>query len=125
MAKGATAPRVMVVQAPTKKRSVRRAAGRVAKRAKQTGGRLVRAAWEERLAGSAIIGAGLVGYADGAGMLDDIIPDVGLGRPATLAALAFFGGTFLKMPRVRQAGIGLASAAAFGYGHEQGRKKKT
>lgn len=122
----AAAPRVMVIQAPKAKRrsgGVRRAARRAGGAAKRAGGALAKKAWEEKLAGGAVIGAGVVGYAEGAGMLD-MVPDFGLGRVPTLAAIAYFGGDFMGSRRVKQAGIGLAAAAAFAFGQDQGRKRK-
>ena len=131
MAKGrstalAQRPQV-VVMAPAKssrrgaiKRHARRAGGAL----KRAGGAIAKGAWEDKLAISAVGGAGIVGYLEGSGNLDMVPDPLGIGKVPTLAALAYFGGRAMKSPRVRQAGIGLAAAAAFAFGQDKGRNSK-
>ena len=89
------------------------------------GGALAKSVWEEKLALASIGGAGIIGYLEESGNLG-FIPDVGsIGRIPTLALAAYIGGRVLKQPKLRQAGIGLAAAAAFSFGVEQAQKKKS
>lgn len=121
----ALAPRVQVVSVAPQRRApgrLRRGARRVGGLAKRGGGALARGAWEEKTAIAAIGGAGLVGYLEGSKNLD-FVPDVGIGRIPTLAVGAYLAGKFMKSQKLRHAGIGLAAAAAFGFGLDKGRKK--
>jgi hypothetical protein len=120
----ALAPRVQVVAVPAPRRSgrLRRAAGAVRRHAKRGGVALAKGAWEEKTAIAAVGGAGLVGFLEGSGHLS-FVPDLGLGRIPTLALGTYFAGRAFKSQKLRHAGIGLAAAAAFGFGLDHGRKK--
>ncbi len=120
----AMVPRVQVVAvgAPRRSGRVRRAAGRVRHVAKRGGVALAKGAWEEKTAIAAVGGAGLVGFLEGSGHLT-FVPDLGLGRVPTLAVAAWGAGKLLKSQKLRHVGIGLAAAAAFGFGLDKGRKK--
>lgn len=126
--RGSTAlvPRVQVVAMPAARRSgggrVRRVARRAGHLAKRGGHALAKGAWEEKTAIAAVAGAGIVGYLEGSGNLK-VIPDVGIGRIPTLALGTYFAGRVFKSQKLRHAGIGLAAAAAFGFGLDHGRKK--
>lgn len=122
----ALAVRPTIIMAGPQRRSggkVRRYARKAGHLARRGAGALARGAFEEKLALTAVAGAGVIGYLDGAGHLD-MVPDLGLGRVPTLAAVAYFGGKFAKSSKLRQAGIGLAAAAAFGFGLDKGRQSK-
>lgn len=124
--RGSTAmvPRVQVVAvgAPRRSGRVRRAGRAVARHARRGGVALAKTAWEEKTALAAVGGAGLAGYLEGSGNLN-FIPDLGLGRIPTLAIATWGAGKLLKSQKLRHAGIGLAAAAAFGFGLDKGRKK--
>lgn len=118
-------PRVVVAVPPARRRfgrtrAVARRAGRGLKRGSVA---LAKGAWEEKTAIAAVGGAGVVGYAEGAGMLSSI-PDFGIGRIPALALGTYFAGRVFKSQKLRHAGIGLAAAAAFGFGLDHGRKNK-
>jgi hypothetical protein len=122
----ALAPRVQVVAVSAPRRSggrLRRAAGAVRRHVKRGGVALAKGAWEEKTAIAAVGGAGVVGYLEGSGMLE-VIPDFGIGRIPTLALGTYFAGRAFKSTKLRHAGIGLAAAAAFGFGLDHGRKSK-
>jgi hypothetical protein len=122
----ALAPRVQVVAVAAPRRSgggrLRRAGRAVARGAKRGGVALAKGAWEEKTAIAAVGGAGLVGFLEGSGNLK-FVPDLGIGRIPTLAIGTYFAGRVLKSTKLRHAGIGLAAAAAFGFGLDHGRKK--
>jgi len=80
-------------------------------------------AWEEKTAIAAVVGAGLVGFLEGSEHLG-FVPDLGIGRIPTLAVGAYFAGKFMKSQKLRHAGLGLAAAAAFGFGLDKGRKSR-
>lgn len=116
-------PQVTIVQAPRRQGRVRRAARKVGALAKRGGGALAKGAWEEKTAIAAVVGAGAVGYLDGAGHLD-AVPDLIGGKVTTLAVAAYVGGRVMKSAKLRHAGIGLAAAAAFAAGQDHGAKSK-
>lgn len=120
----ALAPRVQVVAVAAPRRSgrVRRVGRAVARHAKRGSVALAKGAWEEKTALAAVAGAGLAGYLEGSKNLE-FIPDLGLGRIPTLAIATWGAGKLLKSQKLRHAGIGLAAAAAFGFGLDKGRKK--
>jgi hypothetical protein len=121
----ALAPRVQVVAVAAPRRSggrLRRAGRAVARGARRGGVALAKGAWEEKTAIAAVGGAGLVGFLEGSGNLK-FVPDLGIGRIPTLAIGTYFAGRVLKSTKLRHAGIGLAAAAAFGFGLDHGRKK--
>jgi hypothetical protein len=125
---GRSAAPVIVVPsaAPARRASTKRRGGGVRRGRRKGGfntGALAKSVWEEKYALASIGGAGLVGYLEARGSLT-FVPDFGgIGRVPTLAIAAYVGGRVLKQPRLRQAGIGLAAAAAFAFGVEQGSKK--
>ena len=53
-----------------------------------------------------------------------MVPDFGLGRTPTLAAVTFFAGKMFKSQKLRHTGILLAGAAAYQFGHDRGTAKK-
>lgn len=120
----AMVPRVQVVAvgAPRRGGRVRRVGRAVARHAKRGSVALAKGAWEEKTAIAAIGGAGVVGYLEGSGNLN-FIPDFGIGRIPALALGTYFAGRAFKSQKLRHAGIGLAAAAAFGFGLDHGRKK--
>jgi len=118
-------PQVVVMQAPRRSGGgrVRRAASRARSIAKRGGRAVAGKVYEEKLAIAAVGGAGVIGYLDGAGHLD-FVPDIGLGRIMTLAVATYAAGRVFKNQKVRQAGIGLAAAAAFDFGQENAKKSR-
>lgn len=118
-------PQVVVMSAPKKRGgAIRRAAGHVKRKGKGLAVSAVKGAWEEKLAISAIGGAGLAGYLEGSGNLDFLPDPLGIGKTPTLAIGLYLGGRFMKNQRARQMGIGLASAVAFAKGLDAGQKSK-
>lgn len=115
----------VIVASPARRRSggIRRAGRAVARHARRGGVALAKTAWEEKTAIAAVGGAGLLGYAEGSGMLS-FIPEFGIGRIPELAIVTYGLGRVLKQPKLRQAGIGLAAAAAFGFGLTKGKENK-
>jgi hypothetical protein len=120
---------VVIVSQPSspRRRSLSRAGRAVGRRighhARRGATAAARVAYEEKTALAAVGGAGLVGYLDAAGMLD-FIPNLGLGRVPELAIGTYLAGRFFKKDQLRKAGIGLAAAAAFNFGAEEGAKSK-
>jgi hypothetical protein len=119
-------PQSVIVMAPGKRRggAIRRGASRAKHGLKKAGGALAKGVWEEKLAVSALGGAALVGYLEGAGNLDSIPDPLGIGRIPMLAGVLYLAGRYTNSARVRQAGIGLAAAAAFSFAHEKGVKNR-
>lgn len=124
-----SAPTMMVV-AP---RATRRArAGAMIRRAKPHAKRAAHAVggalWQQKTTLASVAGAGLVGYLEGAGHLDfipDIVPGAdAVGRIPTIAIATYAIGALAKMPKLKHAGVGLAAAAAFGYGLDRGKSSK-
>lgn len=123
------APVVVVPSAPARRAPARRKGGGGVRRGRRKSGfntsTVLKSAWEEKYALGSIAGAGIIGYLEESGNLS-FVPDFGsIGRVPTLALAAYIGGRVLKQPRLKQAGIGLAAAAAFSFGVEQAQKKKT
>lgn len=116
---------VVVSQSPARRAPgrVRRAAGAARRGLKRGSVALAKGAWEEKIGVGAVVGAGLVGYADGAGMLESV-PDIGFGKVPTVALGLYIGGRMFKSPKLRAAGIGLAAATAFAFGAEKGKASK-
>lgn len=114
----------MVVVAPTRRSragAVARRAGGALKRGSRRAGRAVGGAvWKQKDTIASVAGAGLIGYLEGAKKLE-FVPDFGLGRVPTLAVATYAAGAMLKSPKLKNAGVGLAAAAAFGYGLDKGR----
>lgn len=125
MALQRSAPVVVMAPAPQRRISRGRAravARRVGHHARRGGALVARKAWEEKNALAAVGGAGLIGFLDGGGHLD-FLPDLGIGRVPELAIGTYLAGRIFKKAQLRQAGIGLAAAAAFAFGQEHGKKK--
>jgi hypothetical protein len=82
--------------------------------------------WKQKTTLTAVAGAGIVGYLEGAGHLDfipDMVPGLdSVGRIPTIAIATYAIGHFAKSPKLKHAGVGLAAAAAFGYGLDRGKK---
>lgn len=129
VARRSAAPVIVVPSAPAQRAPARRKSGGGVRRRKSSkrggfsGGAIAKQAWEEKYALASIGGAGIIGYLEASNNLG-FIPDFGgIGRVPTLAIAAYVGGRLLKQPKLRQAGIGLAAAAAFSFGVEQAQKK--
>jgi hypothetical protein len=122
MALTRSAPVVVMAPAPRRSGRARAVARRVGRGAKRGLVAASRKAWEEKYAIAAIGGSGVVGYLDAAGHLD-FIPDLGIGRVPTLAIGTYLAGRMFHKTQLRQAGIGLAAAAAFAFGQDQAKKK--
>lgn len=128
----ARVPTMMVVAGPTRRAragAVARRAGHSLKRHSKAGARKVGGAlWKQKESIAAVAGAGIVGYLEGAGHLDfipDLVPGAdAVGRIPTIAIATYAVGHFAKSPKLKSAGVGLAAAAAFGYGLEKGKTGK-
>lgn len=125
-----SAPPTMIMMAPRRSRRaragalVRRARPHARRAASQVGGAL----WKQKTTLSAVAGAGLVGYLEGAGHLDfipDLVPGAdSVGRVPTIAIATYVVGHFTKSAKLKHAGVGLAAAAAFGFGLDKGKSAK-
>ena len=120
----------MVMMAP---RATRRArAGALVRRAKPHAKRAAHAVggalWKQKTTLASVAGAGVVGYLEGAGHLDfipDLVPGAdAVGRIPTIAIATYVIGHVTKSPKLKHAGVGLAAAAAFGFGLDKGKSAK-
>jgi len=114
----------VVVMAPARRSGrVRHAVRRAGHHARRGGVALAKGAYEEKLGIAAVAGAGVIGFLEGNGNLD-FLPDFGIGRVPALAIGTYVAGRVFKSQRLRHAGLGLAAAAAFGFGLNSGQKNK-
>lgn len=122
-----SAPTVIALQAP-RRRSVRALVRRARPHAKRAAKAVGGALWQQKTTIASVVGAGVVGYLEGAGHLDfipDLVPGAdAVGRIPTIAIATYAAGALAKSPKLKHAGVGLAAAAAFGYGLDRGKAAK-
>lgn len=120
----------MMMVAPRRSRRARAGAmvRRAAPHARRAGRAVGGALWKEKSTLASVGGAGLIGYLEGAGHLEfipDLVPGAdAVGRIPTIAIAAYVAGHLAKSPKLKSAGIGLAAAAAFGFGLDKGKASK-
>jgi hypothetical protein len=109
------APRPVVITMPRPSRGrVRRAAARVGHHVRRGARHASRALPTMGVA----VGALVVGYAQGRGLLDKL-PQIGGSKVLTLGLAGYAATRFARHPAIRQAGIAALAAAAFDFGRVQ------
>jgi hypothetical protein len=111
-------PRPIIVQMPRRSGRLRRAGARVVHVARRGGRGLARAGRRALPTVSVGVGALVVGYIDGKGMLDKL-PAIGGSRMVTIGIAGYLATRFVRHPSVRAAGLAALAAAAYDYGRKQ------
>lgn len=114
----ALAPRPVIVALPSRRSSggrLRRAGARAVRAARRGGHHVKRGLPTMGVA----VGALVVGYAQGHGLLDKL-PQIGGSKVLTLGIAGYAATRFFKNPSIRQAGLAALAAAAFDFGRVQG-----
>lgn len=123
-------PTVIALQAPRRRGRAlaRRAYHGVRRHGRRAASAAGGALWKQKTSIAAVAGAGIVGYLEGAGHLEfipDLVPGAdAVGRIPTIAIATYAVGHFARSPKLKSAGVGLAAAAAFGYGLDKGKQAK-
>jgi hypothetical protein len=117
-------PRPIIVNVPRPHGRVRRAGARVVHVARRGGRGLARAGRHALPTVSVGVGALVVGYMDGNGMLDKL-PAVAGSRMVTIGIAGYLATRFVRHPGVRAAGLAALAAAAYDYGRKQAGAKGT